>query len=66
LFFNIFSTFDHLFKDLKVVHAIHIRERQQTNMKSPRNLGKGDIWWQSSQVTISHTIDMLLFLIFKR
>jgi hypothetical protein len=38
-------------------------------MKSPRNLGKGDIWWQSSQssqVNILHTIDMLLFLIFKR
>jgi hypothetical protein len=38
-FFYIFSTFDHLFKDLKVVHAILTRERQQTNMKSPRNLG---------------------------
>ena len=50
LFFYIFSTFDHLFKYLKVVHGILARERQQTNMKTPRNLGKGDIWWQSSQV----------------
>jgi hypothetical protein len=34
----------HLFKDLKAVHGILARERQQiTNMKTPRNLGKGDI-----------------------
>ena len=39
--------FDQLFKDLKVVHAILTRERQQTNMKTLRNLGKCDILWQS-------------------
>jgi hypothetical protein len=28
------------------VHGILARERQQiTNMKTPRNLGKGDIWY---------------------
>jgi hypothetical protein len=43
LFFNIFSTFDHLFKDLKVAHAILTGERQKTDMKTPKNLGKGDI-----------------------
>jgi hypothetical protein len=42
-FFYIFSTFDHWFEDLKVVHAILTRERQQINMKTPRKLGKGDI-----------------------
>jgi hypothetical protein len=32
--FYIFSTFHLWFKDLKVVHAILARERQQTNMKT--------------------------------
>ena len=34
-FFNIFSTSDHLFKDLKAVHGILAHEKQQTDIKTP-------------------------------
>jgi hypothetical protein len=42
-FRHIFSTFDHLLKDVKVVHVILVRERQQTTIKTSRNVNKNDI-----------------------
>ena len=42
-FRHIFSTFDHLFKDVKVVHVILVRERQQTTIKTSQNVDKNDI-----------------------
>jgi hypothetical protein len=42
-FRHIFSMFDHLFKDVKVIHVILVRERQQTTIKTSRNVDKNDI-----------------------
>jgi hypothetical protein len=41
--FSTFDGFDHLFKDVKVVHVILVRERQQTTIKTSRNVDKNDI-----------------------
>jgi hypothetical protein len=41
--FSTFDGFDHLFKDVNVVHVILVRERQQTTIKTSRNVDKNDI-----------------------
>ena len=42
-FRHIFSMFDHLFKDVKDVHVILVRERQQRAIKTSQNVDKNEI-----------------------